>query len=325
MSIDHSIELDGDEKYTGKLNIVGADTDIASAESLHGALFSFEKSDGSPGFTYKFSLADLRKIYAHLSQYSVLTSESNSHTGRFVEVKPGLEEMSAIFENADSEALVTAVQNLVSNRFTPEDTATILGRKDGLQRYKDMLEHGQHSELEWQTFFSENEWIFGYGLRYKYLGILQREAHVSSTDLAGGQSVVSDFLLADKSFTKLVEIKRPDTPLFGRRQNRSDAWTLSSNLMDAVSQILAQKANWEIEGVDTNYDGEGNVIEQGVADADSILIIGSLESVEGSDQEQAIKRKTFELFRRNLRNVEVLSYDELYERAKYIVTETAKV
>jgi len=34
-----------------------------------------------------------------------------------------------------------------------------------------------------------------------------------------------------------------------------------------------------------------------------------------------IKAKTFELYRRNSRNIEILTYSELYERAYYIVNQ----
>jgi hypothetical protein len=35
--------------------------------------------------------------------------------------------------------------------------------------------------------------------------------------------------------------------------------------------------------------------------------------------ELEIKKKTFELFRNDSRNIEILTYDELYDRARYIV------
>ena len=35
--------------------------------------------------------------------------------------------------------------------------------------------------------------------------------------------------------------------------------------------------------------------------------------------ERELKSDTFELFRRDSRNVEIITYDELYERAKFIV------
>lgn len=302
-----------------RLNLSGVDSTEADADALHGTIFSYNRSNGTSAFTCRLFVEDLRRIYTHLGQYSIVTSASTERTGKFIELKPGLEELSQLLTRADVHSVVPVIKDLVANRFSKEDTSTILGRKDGLELFQAMLDKGDHSEPEWQKFFEVNDWIFGYGLRYQFLGILQREAHVSSTDLTGGESVISDFLLADAAFTKLVEIKRPDTPLFGSRRNRSDAWCLSTELMDAVSQILAQKANWDLEGTKTQFDKAGRRIEQGVADVDCILVIGDTNNADGTDQEKKIKAKTFELFRRNLRNVEILTYDELLDRAKYIV------
>lgn len=177
-------------------------------------------------------------------------------------------------------------------------------------------------EKAWQHFFERNEWIFGFGLDYRFLGVLQREAHVGNEDLAGRDGAVADFLMSAGKFTVLVEMKRPDTPLFDISKNRSGSWKLSAPLVDAVSQILEQKAVWQVRA-ETNrtasFTSGGDLIDQGTLDPKAILILGSERSFSGSDKEQAIKRRTFELFRRDSRNVEILTYDELYERAKFIV------
>jgi hypothetical protein len=78
-------------------------------------------------------------------------------------------------------------------------------------------EHGIVStqpEKIWQHFFRCNEWIFGFGLDYRFLSILQQEAHVSEEDLAGRDGANVDFLMGATNFTVLVELKRPDTLLF---------------------------------------------------------------------------------------------------------------
>jgi hypothetical protein len=41
-------------------------------------------------------------------------------------------------------------------------------------------------------------------------------------------------------------------------------------------------------------------------------------------KEDLIKKKTFELFRRNSRTIEIVTYDELLERAKFIVSDSKK-
>jgi len=41
----------------------------------------------------------------------------------------------------------------------------------------------------------------------------------------------------------------------------------------------------------------------------------------GNTKTDLIKRKTFELYRRNSRNIEIITYDELLTRAKFIVND----
>ena len=51
-----------------------------------------------------------------------------------------------------------------------------------------------------------------------------------------------------------------------------------------------------------------------------ILIVGHWREIEECEgKEKNIKEKTFELFRRDSRNVEIITFDELYERANHIV------
>ena len=54
------------------------------------------------------------------------------------------------------------------------------------------------------------------------------------------------------------------------------------------------------------------------------LIIGSEKQFAGEQKEQQIKAKTFELYRRDSRNIEIITYDELFERAKFIVSHSQK-
>lgn len=182
-------------------------------------------------------------------------------------------------------------------------------------------------EKVWQHFFRNNEWIFGYGLDYRFLGILQNEAHIASGDVAGRDGAISDSLLGCSKFTVLVEIKKPNTPLFENSKNRANSWKLSDDLIDSLSQILEQKASWQIKAevnANNNFNDKGELIQQKTLDPKSILIIGSDGQFEGTEKIKQIKLRTFELFRRDSRNIEILTYDELYERAKFIVSHSPK-
>jgi len=323
MSVDHSFEIGRDESSVVTLNIAGLDSDVRSVDDMEATIYAYDVQTGRSKFTCRISVENLSRLYRHLGSYSVIVDSQVIRTGRFIEVDNGATELTGLLARFDSSRLIPALRHLVAESLSEADINTILGRRDSLQRFEEMLGESQgFSELQWQDFFERNGWIFGYGLRYKYLSILQREARLSKGDLGGGDVPITDFLLSDSRFTRLVELKRPSTPLFEVRKNRSRSWRLSRDLTDSVSQILAQKASWEMQAGQANYDSQGNRVREQIADVDCILIIGSRSQIDGTEKEVEIKLRTLELFRRNLRNLEVLLYDELLERARFIVDGT---
>lgn len=224
------------------------------------------------------------------------------------------------FTHLEGEHRVNFLEKMRESSLTKQDLDILTGRKDGVTLFHQKLYIDKDwNEDQWQAFFAENTWIFGYGLDYRFLSILQKEAAVSGVDVDGKNTVNSDFLMGSTDFTVLVELKRPDTLLFEHAKNRSHSWRLSQYLVHAMSQILAQKAAWEIKSLETNYDEEGFPITQKTSDPKAILIIGRKDEIAGNPRDYEIKMKTFELYRRDSRNVEILTYDELYERAYYIV------
>lgn len=212
-------------------------------------------------------------------------------------------------------------------------------RKRGLQIFKNLKDNPEywrtyadendlsnHSEEKvWQYFFEKNEWIFGYGLDYRYQKILQTEIRLSDAELDGTNTVIGDYLLGDNFFTTFIELKKPTTPLFGNKSNRSNSWKLSNDLIESVSQILEHKASGLVR-LDKSQYVNGEPLNQKSYDSKVILIIGDWKELDKAKTtlERDVKKKTFELFRRDSRNVEILTFDELYERAHFIA-EGAKV
>lgn len=193
--------------------------------------------------------------------------------------------------------------------------------------YKAKITHSSKDEVVWQYFFQHNEWIFGYGLDYRFNGILQKEFASSISEADGSETSYTDFLIGDNKFTTFVELKKPNTPIFGNSKNRSNSWCLSNDFIDAVSQILEQKASGQIKLDGEQFDSDGNKIKQSSYDSKVILIIGNWNQLDSAsnDKEKSIKQKTLELYRRDSRNIEIITYDELYERAKYIVLDKERI
>lgn len=225
------------------------------------------------------------------------------------------------------EGIITG-QDLVNTGYRKQQLEIFnrLLNEDYLEAYKREIlgKPNTKDETAWQLFFEKNQWIFGYGLNYRFQTILQREFSASNTTAAGKDEVFSDYLLGDKRFTTFVELKKPNTPLFDKDKNRSGSWRLSQDLTYAVSQILEQKASGQIKISTTKdlLDGDFNPIAQQAYDSKVVLIIGHWNQVELSGEPEGIKeikRKTFELYRRDSRNIEIITYDELFERAIFIV------
>lgn len=236
---------------------------------------------------------------------------------------------------------IKLIEETLKNNITDKDIIAIGYRKNELEIFRKLLQEnylndykvnvignkGIKDEVAWQYFFNKNPWIFGYGLDYRFQGILQKEFQASDGEAAGSNNVKGDFLLGDNKFVTFVELKKPETKIFSSSKNRSNSWKLSNDLIEATSQILEQKASGQVR-LDTHelHDDLGNRIEQKSYDSKIILIIGNWNELNESnnDLEKKIKIKTFELFRRDSRNIEIMTYDELYERAKFIIGNTNK-
>lgn len=235
----------------------------------------------------------------------------------------------------ETEEWTDIIKEFLNNKTTKEDIINIWYRKEQLSIFnklmntegfkeeykKEIWKENTKDETMWQYFFNRNDWIFWYWLDYKYLWILQKEAHISNVDLEWTNEVISDFLLWNNNFTVLVELKKDDTSLFNwsnSGQNRANSWKLSSDLMHSVSQILEQEASWQIKSEQENYDNKWEKILQKTINPKCYLIIWRLDKL-ADNREDNIKKRTFELFRRNSNNIEIITYDELYERAKFIV------
>lgn len=219
-----------------------------------------------------------------------------------------------MFANPDNkQALIEQIQN---GLITSHDIVNIGYRKEQLNIFAKMLKTCD-DEKAWQSFFEENQWIFGYGLDYKFNYILQREYSTGSQGLDRKGDAIGDFILTDSQFTVLVELKTPSTKLFGSEKYRNGCWKISNDLADVTSQVLAQKHE-----VTLNFSELADYLDKDITlyDPKAIIVIGNTQQFNAEDKKASRwKKRTFELYRRNLRNVEIITYDELYNRAKFIV------
>lgn len=213
------------------------------------------------------------------------------------------------------DALVAANPDLVSTLSWSRIRAE---RLNILEVFRDSIGDEAKGELWWQDFFHKNKWIFGYGLNYQILREVQAQPHYGGTQVDRSGAQRGDFLArtdGEVSFTVLVEIKRPVTPLL-HREYRNGAWSISEEVAGGVAQLQTNCDTWEIEGSRTDSNREEVEIQEGALTVQpkGILIVGNAATLA-----TRVKKKSFQLYRRNLHNPEIITFDELLARAVYII------
>jgi hypothetical protein len=206
---------------------------------------------------------------------------------------------------------------------TSDEINILLGRRQGLEEFEQQMRVQEWSEKEWQDFFDRQQWVFGYGLDYRIMRQFGREMTVGAGGTDNRNKPTIDFLMSFKDYTVLVEIKKPDTAIFKQsRGGRAGTWEFSSEFTSAVSQIIEQKAEWlAFAQTGEHFDRTGTMtLEARTRNAKSILVIGSMDEFtrSGNLREERVMRDTFELFRRDMRSIDIVTFDELLERARFI-------
>lgn len=239
------------------------------------------------------------------------------------------------------------VDELLRTRVTATEIAELGHRREQLAQFDRMLREPPYleskkqdlgpragTELVWQQFFERNTWIFGYGLNYVLNSAL--DAHKLEQTVRG-----HDFRVAGKRVDALLkthglisalsfgEIKTHNTPLLKRvaAAYRPESWQVSDELAGGIGQVQrsVQASLATIRSRTDMTDTSGAPTGESVFlyQPRSFLVIGSLgefQTPHGINEEQY---SSFELFRRSLTAPEVITFDELYERARFIVEAAA--
>lgn len=206
---------------------------------------------------------------------------------------------------------------------TSEEINILLGRRQGLEEFEEQMRLKAWSERQWQDFFDKQQWVFGYGLDYRVMRPFDREMVVGSGGTDNQNKPTVDFLMNFTDYTVLVEIKKPNTAIFRQsRGGRAGTWEFSSEFTGAVSQIVEQKAEWSAFAQTGEHNNKAGTerLTASTKNAKSILVIGSKAEFSRSKnvRDGRVMRDTFELFRREMRSIDIVTFDELLERARFI-------
>ncbi|MBF2090246.1 MAG: DUF4263 domain-containing protein [Synechococcales cyanobacterium K44_A2020_017] len=238
-----------------------------------------------------------------------------------------LRQLLETIQQAGSDVTMRLISWIVSIART-EDVISVLERLDiddlqklnaavGLGSLKSVLEIWRNnisndSEEFWQGVLVQNSFLFSQ-LFYFPVIVLDNKAYVGGKGISNKGGNVADFLCANNLTRNvaLVEIKTPVTKLLGARY-RGDIYNTSTELSGSVAQVANYK-NSLMKNYVTLTNPEEERFE--AFDPRCIIIIGNISS-ELLDSKQ---RKSLELFRMGLKDVQVITYDELFEKVEFLV------
>jgi hypothetical protein len=221
------------------------------------------------------------------------------------------------------------VSDIVAVRYRREQLATFERLLNDPAHFEQQKQRTGHSaERMWQTFFESNRWVFGYGLTYVYLTSLDQkklEQAVVGHDPTG-KGKRADALMKTRGAIEalcFVEIKSHNTPLLCDGAYRPGAWAPSQDVSGGVTQVQVTVENAirrlreKIEPADDGGDPTGEELFS--YQPKSFLVVGSLNQMRSEHGINIEKYRSFELYRRCITRPEIITFDELLNRAKFIV------
>ncbi|MDP2754347.1 MAG: DUF4263 domain-containing protein [Nitrospirota bacterium] len=167
------------------------------------------------------------------------------------------------------------------------------------------------SEEYWQNQLTSNPWVISQVFSDPVV-ILAHKAYVGgkAVDNTGGNIV--DFLYKNQITThvKLVEIKTPTTRLLSSVYR--NVFSISTDLTGSINQVLNYR-----EEIEKNFHAlsSASACKYEVINPRCLLIAGSFENEQLNDTQ----KKSFEIFRSELKNVEIITFDELFAKIQLLL------
>ena len=286
-------------------------TNEISVSNIDVALSQFLK------LAQKADIDPLSKLVASLVQDGAELTINESTLRQLLEIsqKAGVDVTARLIDwiatIAKAEDIVSVLEQL------DVDDLQKLNAAVGLSSLKNVLEIWRNSkdndnEEFWQGVLTQNSFLFAQLFSFPVI-ILENKAYVGGKNISNTGGNVIDFLCANNLTRNvvLVEIKTPVTRLLGAKY-RGDIYNTSNELSGSVIQVTNCK-----NSLMQNYMMLAGSDEKRFEafDPRCIVIVGNIDS-ELADHRQ---RKSLELFRMGLKDVQVITYDELFGKVEFLV------
>lgn len=322
------------KKYLPRLSFkrIAKDGNIQSTKSKDKVIIKIDSSDEAirfwklTGFLFKYKdlvdVGEFENTFQVVSKDTyVLEFKDKNELDKIQDLKELIGVTNLSYDQLKTLTFENRKKNLKAFLYLLKDIS------DARKHYKEKFKLQPGEEHIWHHFLQKNDWILGLNVDLRFISDLLDEQKVGSENSRGAESPRLD-ILGISEFTTLIELKHSTTNIFKEKKSkgRANTWDFTTDFIEGISQCLGQKNELEKSFDSKTFITNENKIlpKDGIETIDpkSLLLIGNKKRefpINDGNVENTIKHKTLERFRRNNRNIDILSFDELFERAYHIV------
>lgn len=178
-----------------------------------------------------------------------------------------------------------------------------------ITKYEKMLAEASN-ETKWQKFFEANTFILSMVFAVPTV-FVQETPYVHGKRVNGRGGKHSDFLMRGQGTgnVALIEIKAPGTALL--TPYRDEQKSPSRELTGAITQVLGHRRRLTTGWSGLKLEDDGTLKETELYSPQAVVLIGTVPPSKPD-------REAFEAFRNALKDITVLTFDELLLRLKYL-------
>lgn len=176
-------------------------------------------------------------------------------------------------------------------------------------KFEDMLGKDLN-ETKWQKFFEANTFILSMAFAVPTV-FVKETPYVHGKRITGQGGKFSDFLMRGQGTGNLalIEIKAPGTAILSTYRNEQPG--ASNDLTGAITQVLGHRRRITTGWYSLKVEDDGTLKDTELYSPQAIVLIGTMPTLKSD-------REAFEAFRNILKDIAVITFDELLMRLQYL-------
>lgn len=282
---------------------------------------------------------EVHKLYQHLSLLYQIDPTSYGSTMKLIGVDteynvilnyfdkmPEVLEQVIIEEDSlqlirNSQQILTAIacnEGILSNLLDVEDALDGISNLAQIKTIKRLCEKIENnlsndSEQYWQEeILEKNSWVLSQIFAEPMIIFQGTKAYLGGKDIKnqGGKIVDFAYKNALTNHVTFIEIKTPKTPLLGSSY-RSGIYPISADVNGSLAQVMSYKKIFLDEYIHLKHRSPEEDFD--AVNPKTVVVIGTISSLNIKE------RQAFELYRRELRDTIIITFDELLEKVKSFI------